>query len=223
MDLGWRIEGVFGGPPPHERGPAFEQPKNSEGRSQAKDGPDYFAIATLVVLAFQAWIFHRQTGLIDKQATVAHQAYIANHRAILRARRFRIALMQAGEPIKVEFETINMGATAADMTGRVVLVAILDAPGTIFGLPHLALQVTVKLPWKIEGGEVAGHHHVDDTPVHEDDVAAVNAGTRFLHVIGRVTYTDDNGRPRETGFFRCYDVGLRRFREVGNTDFEYED
>jgi hypothetical protein len=171
----------------------------------------------------QANISNQQTGIADKQATVAHQTYIATHRAILRARRFRISLMQAGRAIKVEFETINTGATDADVTGRLVLVPILDAPGAIFGLPPLPLAFSIEFPSKLRGGETMGHVHEDDGPVHEDDVAAVNAGTRFLHVIGRVAYTDDNGRPRETGFFRWYDAELHRFRKVDDSDFEYED
>lgn len=174
------------------------------------------------IMRHQARISAQQTALIDKQATVAHQTYIATHRAILRARRFRITLMQAGRPIKVEFETINTGATDADVTGRVVLVPILDAPGAVFGLPTLPLEFVIQTD-KLKGGETMTHVHVDDSPVCDDAVAAVNAGTRFLHVIGRIAYTDDNGHPRETGFFRCYDVELRRFRNVDDPDYEYED
>lgn len=44
-----------------------------------------------------------------------------------------------------------------------------------------------------------------------------------LCLVGRILYRDDTNVTRETGFFRIYSDGRRRFIPSGNSDEEYQD
>jgi hypothetical protein len=57
----------------------------------------------------------------------------------------------------------------------------------------------------------------------EDDIADINSSSRFLHLIGYVMYEDENGGIRRTGFFRYYDAKRRRFRAIGDGEYEFQE
>jgi hypothetical protein len=123
--------------------------------------------------------------------------------------------------IQVDFVTVNVGSTNAYIVGRNVTVVLLRYPGEIFGLPFLPTQIATGSDDPIKGGEQVVHTCVDGTPLTEEDFDAINRSEKHLHVLGQVTYTDDNGIFRNVGFFRCYIVDLARFSKIDNDDFEY--
>jgi hypothetical protein len=172
----------------------------------------------------QANIANQQTQLIDKQATIAQQTYIATHRARIVVRSFVIVHADAGADIQVRFIVANQGSTDAELLASFVLVALLDQPGAVFGLPSPPPSIVWDSVEKLTGGSSFPHTYVErNAPLHPDDVQAITAGTKHLHVLGMIAYQDDNGARRNTGFFRCYNSSRRRFYAIDDPDFEFQD
>lgn len=67
VNVGLEISRTFSVTPTQSVAPG-EQGVHAESRTDAEKGPDYLAIATLVVLAFQAAIFYQQTRIMNRHA-----------------------------------------------------------------------------------------------------------------------------------------------------------
>ena len=155
------------------------------------------------------------------QQRLARDEFNATHRPRVQVRRFDTTII-AGKPITISFAILNIEGTAASDFKWNVVILLLDSIGAIHGLPKFPKEGTQSSSDTLAGGEALLVPVSGDT-IDMGDVIQIENKTKFLHVVGFVTYLDKAGVSRMTGFFRYYDVTRRRFRVVDDPDYEYQD
>jgi hypothetical protein len=131
------------------------------------------------------------------------------------------------------------GITAfSDLKGQVYIANIGGTKATIketLFLPHIsdAKELPAKRPWEgqdgtrcnlvLASGKSVPHIFVRRDPLSKDGAEALQAGTKFLYVMGWVEYLDELDIRRTTRFCRLYDPRKKRFYPVDDAEYESQD
>lgn len=158
-----------------------------------------------------------QTRLTGDSVALATKEFVATHRPKLRMRRVK-ALLTDGTQVGVSFILANVGDSAAHIRsfnidlglnsvsdgGWSATVRPIDlrtlAPGETYVFLAMATDLTYQEKWGV----------------------ANNIPGAALDFRGTVTYADDNGIERATGFWRTRDFD-GRLRPKPDPEYEYED
>jgi hypothetical protein len=172
-----------------------------------------FFTATLWVSA--VW----QGRLTRDSINLARQEFIATHRPSLRIRRITLREMTPNYPITATVEIANVGDS------RVVSVAVISDI-------YVRAQGSNPTPQQIPIGDIpTGYTRTyvisSFTPCGKHLRIGIERGVHDLCVIGVISYWDENGTMRSTGFFRVYRMDSGRFAAPAagdaDSDREYED
>jgi hypothetical protein len=191
----------------------------NQGRWQGLEPTAIIGILTLGVSAIQAWILSRQTGIIDKQATLTHQTYLATHHP-----RLHVSGILLDGTFSVWIYVRNKGPNDAKNV-RFDAVFALErgsnrvAPWTEDLRPNQHLG-----PVMIERGETRTYTTSSNQNLSIADHMAAERAQATITIIGRITYQDDMDVLRNTGFGWKYDPRQKRFIRAENEDeYNYED
>jgi hypothetical protein len=162
-----------------------------------------------------------QGYLIYRQVNLGRDEFISSHRPKLRMRLLRIDPPEAGKPFKIYFTLANIGDTKAEI--KKVDVTINTVSQMITG----EFEVTLPVGDIILAGDsvdLIGESAVKFTW----GTPGKNWAEGRVSIVGTITYSDDMGINRRTGFYReCSSVNRFNipdwFSEAQRRDFEYED
>ena len=176
-------------------------------------------------MAASATAMGNAASAMDKQATLAHQSYLATHRPRLTVRFINCGEPEAGYRPGAEIRIANVGYTDAKIVSigsdifrrtnkRIV-------PGGWSAIPQ-----TVPLNPLAEPSQELVFSVLGGSPLATEHVHRIVGGQDELCLIGIVTYEDHNATKRTTSFFRIYDPSARRYVRAGkddaHADYEYE-
>jgi hypothetical protein len=195
------------------------------------------AIRTLKAINRQAAIMARQTRIAEESSNAAKESIILTHRPKIIVR----SAVMAWKPI------LDRGLSITDLNrsnfdegqlaGFFHAVNIGNQPAKICSLEKYAVffQLPMERPYEsgcekesvsisLKPGESV---KIPFTPkavsVHPDYYnARISTHTNF-YMIGRLSYVDDMGNARETGFARQLNYNSGRFTPIEDLDYEYAD
>lgn len=190
------------------------------------DPTNLTAISTLGIFAFTivlAGVGICQARLIRSTIDLARDEFLSTHRPEIIVHNFEVAreATDDGEPIGAQFVVVNKGATAAsilDIRAKIFMTANLRPGAHLPSIGYVGHQ--------LRGGEI-----IKDVAVFggvlDSAVSDINSGFGTKHsgpklwCVGRITYKDDVGRQRETGFCRSYDAVRECWVKEPDSDYEY--
>ena len=181
-------------------------------------------VVTAIATGFIGRFTYTLSKVTQRQAGLTLKEFISTHRPRIRVRAFEVMdkTLENGQEIVVTFLAQNIGETPAtikEVRGCLHVAKKPDSP----------LPVDLKSPHKVafdirlETGQRELFHIRDGTIPTEHTGTAIYTGMTPLYCVGVVTYLDDNGIARETGFCRrfifrpVYDCQV-----VQNPEYEYE-
>jgi hypothetical protein len=156
---------------------------------------------------------------MSKQATLAHQSYLATHRP-----RLRVRFIDCGEPKPNDrpgavIRIANVGYTDAKIVSIGADIFRRTGGRTIPG-GWSAIPQTVPLNPIAEPSQELLFTVMGGSAVSENNVRRILLGEDELCLLGIVIYEDYNGTKRTTSFFRIYDRALVRYRRAKEDDFQ---
>jgi hypothetical protein len=170
-----------------------------------------------VIMTKQVCIADRQTVLIDKQTTINHQNYLATHRP-----RLYISGVQVTNDFEIVIAVRNRGPNHAKEI-RFDAVYAIQRNGYRVAPWTEELQPNQRLgPTNIERGVTAFYR---PSPSSVSFLTSdIREGMDVIFLIGRMSYEDDGGVLRNTGFGWQYDPEAERFDRPDTEDeYNYED
>jgi len=194
-------------------------------------GEHLTAISTAIIAAFTiilAYIASRSDKTIQRQIELQTRQHFLTHRPHLVVRNVR-AITDVGEPIKIEFEVINIGTSDAkiiastfDIRRTTKITAYDSDPAPIVGEPPAKFMGDILLKVNAVWRDCPFTHRAKWTEDDFHDDKIPNKGFFFM---GKILYRDSNGENRRLGIFRRLDPATRRFRPLAHpdTDYEYDD
>jgi hypothetical protein len=175
------------------------------------------AAATLILAVFTLVL----AAVTREHVRLIQAEFVATHRPKLRAYAFEVEDrdLPSGKPISVLFFAQNIGETPAHLE-------LLE--GCIYVAPRKDRPLERGIPFRFKkflkitlvGGERDLFGIEDGTAPTEANGTAIYSGDMPLFCVGRISYTDDNGIRRETGF--CRQFSFRPYKSEAVTDSEYE-
>lgn len=170
----------------------------------------------------QIALIGRQTDLAEKQHGLAREEFFASHRPRISVTRMSVQ-QSPNAPLKINFIFVNNGEAEAKECLWNAGILLLEELGAIHGIFDYSQNVRGKFKGPLAVGMAANADVVDKINLDPRDYDDILAKRKFLHVIGAITYDDNNEVTRSMGFLRCYDAGRRRFRVVDDPEYEYQD
>lgn len=159
-----------------------------------------------------------------EQATTAREEFLATHRPRIGVRYMQLTKMQAGEPLEIQFNIVNVGGSQADIVQRGVEFMYLQHRFSFAGMPDFRRVDIERGKFVLTGGQNQGLTETDTGVMDSVAIDAIRTGAVLLHVLGVISYADASGVVRRTGYFRRYDTSLRRFMPATDQpEYEYED
>jgi hypothetical protein len=198
-------------------------------------------VGLLIVAAIQASTYRNQAKTMRDQASIMHRTLTLTERPRIRVRHVmldwlynsRSSPFEAGKFIYGRFEVVNVGGSVARVaTWRCHLRLGREGsppewPQSVDPDPESDQFESVRPV--LEPGVYAELRFKMRHPLpatFAPDLINLSRGTR-LYAIGRITYADQNGVTRETGFCRHWatpsGTQIPRFHRFDDPDFEYED
>jgi hypothetical protein len=186
----------------------------------ARWSPEAWTAAATLILAVLTLLL---VAVTREQVRLIQAEFVATHRPKLRAYAFEIEDrgLPSGKPISVLFFAQNIGETPAHLElleGCIYVAPRKDRPleRGIRSRFKKCLKIT------LVGGERDLFGIEDGTAPTEANGAAIYSGDMPLLCIGRISYTDDNGIRRETGFCRKFSFQPYKSEAVTDSEYEYE-
>ncbi len=228
-------------PTPQPQQPAAPQPTDTAANNNSeKDYPFWkysgfwtaFFTLTLTGSTIGLWIVTWKAQQITaEQIKIANAEYVASHRPKIRICLLRIDKLVVGEPFAVQYEVVNIGDTKAKIVTN---------------------EITLRIDRVLDGGRkprlfTCQFHFADYLAPGEALLARKVTPVIFekawwpytanlteswaegvVIVSGTISYFDDNGTLRRTGFYRICTKDVNRFRTLdadspARADHEYED
>jgi hypothetical protein len=184
----------------------------------------------VVVGIFGVWAALRTLGTIARQTAAIEKDLVLSQRPRIIVRNLYLA--DTGEygqlaiglcvnrPIIGQLSMVNIGGTTARIVEKFCEVRIdrpLPTKPTYEGVQGIK-EETVILP----GAFVAERFNREEE-LTEPERADLQAGQRFLYVLGWIGYVDDIKIYRRMAFCRIFHTGNRRFVSTDDPDYEYSD
>ncbi len=153
--------------------------------------------------------------------------WATEQRARLRIRLLRVLPLKEGEPIKIEFDVVNIGGNTATITGKELRIQ-LDGTHRQASFAPEKWSGSFDFPGILEEGNEARVLQESDIIFRDWSFPGMPwRPERNIRIIGKITYTDVAGIIRRTGFYRISSDDTNRFRLPGDRDverdYEYED
>lgn len=173
------------------------------------------AFGTIMIAVFTLTLW-QSTERLWKQTKetveLARKEFISTHRPILRIRRISVLPLVSNNRVAGAIALANIGDTQARVVEAGLDIYVtgvrFDArPGPIANFPPIP-------PGNEASIDVVGQ------VVTDIQIAAIEAGTLELRMLGIINYIDDNDIMRCTSFARTYNHTLRRFVKVSDGDAE---
>ncbi len=165
-----------------------------------------------------------QVDILLKQKEIARQQFIAEYRPRLRVRKIRMYPLQDNQPIKLNYEIVNVGGTRARIVRNEITIRIEDPKPN---LDSISDAKEVAIGREISGGEALLVAAEFET--RYDHIWCLSGPRKVaperMSVFGMIQYLDDNGIQRRTGFAQKFVGTNGRFRRLDpvDADYEYED
>jgi hypothetical protein len=156
------------------------------------------------------------------QIALSRAEFVSTHRPKVIVRQFQLDAPSVGQPLRVMCSAINCGDTNASIDGLVGELALWNVAGCYYeqpGINPLVEQVTRVL----RNGERMTFTYISRFPLTNIQWNEIQQRSYLLRCVGEITYADDLGTKRRTGFHRTYDVGQDRFIPSTDPDQEYSD
>jgi len=191
---------------------------------RAFDDPVAVFTLALAVATTGLWLFTGALWLSTRQAVRdAGRTYIAAYRPRLHVRNVILRRPQIDAPIAVQYAIVNIGGTKATITANEVIVQA--KPQTMKSADWPVDAKTRGVGKKVAAGDriliVAEMGEV----VYRANWRLEKPGNCEITIRGEITYEDEAGSTRRTGFYRvCSDLAGGFLLPVPpDTDHEYED
>jgi hypothetical protein len=193
------------------------------------------SVGLLIVAVVQAWIYRAQAKIMHQTLALTQRPRIRIRHVVLdRIYDQQSSPFESRQPIYGRFDIVNIGGSVA----RVVTWQCHLRFGRADSPPEWPQNVDPDP----ESDRFESVHPILFPGVHAElcyksryplqatygpelrSSSPVPGGTR-LYVIGRITYADETGVTRTTGFCRRWEQGTQipRFDRVDDPDLEYED
>jgi hypothetical protein len=194
------------------------------------EGQTFLAFLTLVVIAVQAWILHRQTGILKRSTGVAEDNYLATHRPQIRVKHlFLRSDIWTGKPIIAALVFANIGSTKAIIISVRGGSKIVRSDEMLPAYPPLGPSLTPEPDKRCvpPGQLVEISHNEFGAAISEPNATAIRDRSAMLYCFGGVEYKDSHERIRTTNF--CYRLvnaatSNPRFQVYrDDPDYEYQD
>jgi hypothetical protein len=204
------------------------------------------AISTFIIALFTGTLWWSTRGLLRVTNEALHftnMEFTSTHRPALRLKHIWLATpdgtqffghIQAGTPITVSLDIVNIGNAAATLAfANFVTVIIAEderlpqrPPYNEPGITQFALGNS-----RLEIGITSTHAVSDRRVLTTEEIARIRHGEVRLYFIGTVAYLDDVRRPRQIAFCRYLKFDRRparptdtgRFEKIEDPDYEYQD
>lgn len=180
-------------------------------------------ILTLGAITWQAIQTRKSAEASRDQVEISRKAFVSQFRPRVPVRAVR--LTEQDGALKVEIWLTNIGDTPAHITKSDMKVGW-EVPAELkkkivasSTFPLASLQPGQDHPTTVDITEIAIPYRVAQIAVDEmgrDQEA-------WIYCFGNLTYLDDNGSSRSTGFFRKYDIKRKRFIPSDDPEEEYAD
>lgn len=181
------------------------------------------SVPTLAFIGWQARATAKAADATRVQAEISRNAFISQFRPKVPVRT--MWLMENDGALKIEFWLTNIGGTPAHIT-RSDITAAWEVPAELKRkiLAHAAFQPISLQPGQdhsaiVDITEISIPYEVDRIAV--DEMGRDQGG--WIYCFGSLTYLDDNGNSRSTGFFRKYNIKRKRFIPSDDPEEEYAD
>lgn len=180
------------------------------GRFVVEHDPALTALGTLAVAIFTIVL----AAVTARQINLARDEFLATHRPKVIVHSFEATHDNNGA-IGASFTLVNTGVSAARITDISAMIVLSRDLRPGIQMPRKELNKTLVSGepwiWAVFGDLTASiivekFNKPTDVP---------------LWCMGRITYADQRGRKRETGFCRMYDVRGERWIKSPESDYEY--
>jgi len=202
--------------------------------------PDWWMISLtaglVIVGGVQAWLLKRQAYIINEGLKETRTATGLTRETIVLTQRPKVivrnvsvfaedpgaALFEAGKSVSLKGSIflVNVGNTAAHIIGassgvfRDVLPMIPPYMGSLGSIIDIDLKPGNGTPWHFE----TILPQVTDSDIYRK----LRESSIPVYVLGRITYSDQLGTIRITGFCRQWNAATKRFSDLNSPDPDYE-
>lgn len=193
-----------------------------EGATIDANGELLTAIATIVMAIFTGTLWF----VTNKSLNLARDEFNSTFRPHLTVRNVHALDAGPDDEMEIAFELINNGSSKAtivasdfevNFVGRTEtfrnlhLPKVGEPPKNFLGKRDLIPSQVYRGTFK--PGRKWQTHHFDDSRSPENG----------FFWGGKILYQDATGKQRRLGVYRRFDISSRRFRPVGDSEFEYDD
>ncbi len=209
--------------------PKYIEPFIGYWYCDVRPGDMALAFFTYCLVVVGWWGISSSEKTAGRQQILADRQHILTHRPHLVVRNVRAIEADPGNPIKIEFEVINIGTSDAFIIASSFEIRSLAPIGTydnkpppIVGDPPRnflgASRLTVNAVWR-------EFPYESGTRWTEDDFHGYVSPRQGIFFGGKILYQDGNGENRRLGVFRRLDTATRRFLPLTaqDADYEYDD
>jgi hypothetical protein len=216
------------------RGNASDQSSNSEMKLT-----DWLLVLVGLLqfgaIVGQIIIYRRQADIMEQQRKTAERALILAQRPRIKVREIEPEFTVNGEwwfqpnqPASGDVWIVNSGGSDAAITVWRIQV-ILSNSGPPVHWPNRPVNIYDGFddrPHLSPGEHTTLRFESAEPMPAEGDAISAGGGDWRLYLLGRITYSDELGVTRTTGFFRKFQRGPMEaggFMRMSNPDLEYED
>ncbi len=185
------------------------------------------AEGAIAFIIFVLWVYisdvlktaSAQSELIRNSVELTRAALVATYPPALIFRGFSLVERNFGEKqrVQVNFTVTNTGGTTATVTdagGAIVFVQSSLPPDVTFAKRNIT-NVTLR------SGEATNWPVTSAAALTAAEVNSLYQGATRIVCVGYLTYKDDFGTIRNSGFCRQYDLSRRRWSILVDPDYEY--
>lgn len=173
---------------------------------------------------FTLWLTTRRMWRTSvQQIKLAREEFVVTHRPRVIVRGMSLfdpTEIRPGVRSKIFIAVVNVGdtrATVREIRARAYFVTDLENINVGQDFHHLDVSGLPPL--------LAGQHGeiglLLDQPLTESDIRQLSMHNQRLVVVGFVTYLDDNGSQRMSGFARCLHLRSARFLPLSDPEYEF--
>ncbi len=185
------------------------------------------ALGSIAFIIFVLWVYVSdvlttasvQSELIRSSVELTRAALVATYPPALVFRGFSLAERSFGEnqKVHVNFTITNVGGTTATVTdaGAAIVFVQSSLPPDVMFAKRSVTNVTLR------SGEASSWPASSATNLTALELSSFYQGATKLVCVGYLTYKDDFGTIRNSGFCRQYDLPRRRWEIVNDPDYEY--
>jgi hypothetical protein len=186
----------------------------------ANSTPEAWTAGATVILALVTCFV---ASVTKRQVDLSWNEFLSTHRPRLRVRSARLTYIEADQFPHGRLTIVNIGDSAARITELSADIACRVGKAFGEGRPNLGNRQVIDRN-VLDRGEHAEFTIISSDRISAQDYQRHKFGQESATcIVGKITYVDQTGVIRATGFFRSYDRTREYYVRDEEPDYEYED